>query len=41
MTLYVLGDAKPEYPESDNWWAAPDAQIIGRVVFKENASVWF
>ena len=41
MTLYALGDAKPEYPESDNWWAAPDAQIIGKVVFKENASVWF
>lgn len=41
MTLYALGAFSPEFPESGNWWSAPDAQIIGKVIFKENASVWF
>jgi len=41
MTLYALGASSPEFPESGNWWSAPDAQIIGKVIFKENASVWF
>ena len=41
MTLYALGEVSPEFPESGNCWSAPDAQIIGKVIFKENASVWF
>ena len=40
MTLYALGEVSPEFPESGNCWSAPDAQIIGKVIFKENASVW-
>lgn len=41
MTFYALGDKSPITPDSGNWWAAPNAQIIGDVEFKENASVWF
>lgn len=41
MTLYALGDVQPVFPDSGNWWSAPDAQVIGNVVFKENASIWF
>ena len=41
MSLYALGAFSPEFPESGNWWSAPDAQIIGKVIFNENASVWF
>ena len=40
MTLMPWGRF-PEFPASGNCWSAPDAQIIGRVIFKENASVWF
>lgn len=41
MTFYTLGDKSPIVPNTGNWWAAPNAQIIGDVEFKENASVWF
>ena len=39
MTVYALGDDIPQcHPTS---WAAPDANLIGKVVLEENASVWF
>ncbi len=41
MTFYALDDKTPTTPQSGNWWAAPDAQIIGDVKFEENASIWF
>ncbi len=41
MTFYALEDKRPTTPQSGNWWAAPNAQIIGNVEFKENASAWF
>lgn len=41
MTIYSLGDARPEFPEGGGFWIAPDARVIGRVRLKENASVWF
>lgn len=41
MTLYTLGDMKPEIPSSGNYWVAPDAQVMGNIRLCENASVWF
>lgn len=41
MSFYALGDKTPIVPKSGNWWVAPNAQIIGDVELKENASVWF
>ena len=41
MAIYALGDVAPVLPESDNYWVAPDAQVMGNIVLKENASVWF
>lgn len=41
MTVYALGEKKPDLPESGNYWVAPDAQVIGNVKLLENASVWF
>ncbi len=41
MTAYKLGIKIPTYPSSGNYWYAPNASIIGDVVFSENASVWF
>lgn len=41
MTIYSLENARPEFPDRDEFWVAPDASIIGRVRLKRNASVWF
>ena len=41
MAIYALGNVTPVFPETDNYWVAPDAQVMGNIVLKENASVWF
>lgn len=41
MTVYALGDARPELLEGGEFWIAPSASVIGRVRLKANASVWF
>lgn len=41
MTFYALGDFTPELPENGDFWVAPDANIIGRVVLGQATSVWF
>lgn len=39
MTIYALGEHCPEiHPDT---WVAPDANLIGKVVLEEGASVWF
>ncbi|MBB97159.1 MAG: gamma carbonic anhydrase family protein [Rhodobacteraceae bacterium] len=39
MTIYALDGMHPEVHEDS--WVAPDANLIGRVVLEEAASVWF
>ena len=41
MTVYDLGRATPNLPSTDEYWIAPSASVIGDVVLKNNASVWF
>ena len=41
MPIYALGDRSPLFPESGNYWVAPDAQLMGSIELHENASVWF
>jgi carbonic anhydrase/acetyltransferase-like protein (isoleucine patch superfamily) len=41
MPVYALADADLEVEDADAWWVAPGAVVIGRVVLKRNASVWF
>ena len=41
MAIYALGDVTPVFPETGNYWVAPDAHVMGNIVLKENASVWF
>ena len=41
MAIYALGDVTPVFPETGTYWVAPDAQVMGNIVLKENASVWF
>lgn len=41
MAVYNLGGVTPELPNEDEYWIAPSAAVIGRVILKKNASVWF
>src|SRR3954467_6950964 len=41
MSVYNLGGVAPELPEEDEYWIAPNAAVIGRVILKKNASVWW
>jgi carbonic anhydrase/acetyltransferase-like protein (isoleucine patch superfamily) len=41
MPLYAIDDIQPELPDSQDFWIAPDATLIGRVRLKQHASVWF
>ncbi|RIJ23343.1 gamma carbonic anhydrase family protein [Henriciella barbarensis] len=41
MALFDLDGVKPVTPESGNYWVAENATVLGRVILKENASVWF
>ena len=39
MTLYALDGIAPQIAEDT--WIAPDANLIGRIVVEEAASIWF
>jgi len=41
MTLYALDGVAPQTPDDGAYWVAPDAQVIGRVVLGQDASIWF
>ena len=41
MTVYALGDRRPTLPENGEYWIAPSASVMGSVVLKKNASVWW
>jgi len=41
MTFYALDGHRPQTPRDGDFWVAPDANIIGRVVLGPATSVWF
>lgn len=41
MPIYALADADLEVEDENAFWVAPTAVVIGRVVLKRNASVWW
>lgn len=41
MPLYQLEESRPELPGEGNYWVAPDAMLVGKVVLKQDTSVWF
>ena len=41
MTLYAIDGTSPTLPDDDDYWIAPDANVIGHVVLQTGASVWF
>ena len=41
MGAYRLGERTPVTPEGDEYWIAPTAVVLGHVILKNNASIWF
>lgn len=41
MTIYALDGHTPELPTDGDYWIAPDANVIGKVILHSGASVWF
>lgn len=41
MTIYALGKHRPQFPDDGDYWVAPDANLIGRIILGSGASVWF
>jgi len=41
MPVYALGETRPILPPEGQYWIAPNAQVMGRVELKTNASIWF
>ena len=41
MAVYNLGNVTPELPNDDEYWIAPTAAVMGKVILKKNASVWW
>ena len=41
MTVYSLGAASPSLPAPGEYWIAPTASVMGNVILKKNASIWW
>lgn len=41
MTVYALGDKKPQLPPEGEYWIAPNAVVLGDVILEPGASIWF
>jgi carbonic anhydrase/acetyltransferase-like protein (isoleucine patch superfamily) len=41
MTVYALGALAPQVPAEGEYWIAPTASVMGDVVLKKNASIWW
>ena len=41
MPIYALGDVAPRLPDEGDFWIAPDVMVIGDLVMKSGASLWF
>lgn len=41
MNIHALGDKSPQLPPKGEYWVAPGAWVLGDVILKPGASVWF
>ncbi len=41
MPIFQLSDKRPQLPPPDEYWIAPGAIVVGDVILRRNASVWF
>ena len=39
--LYALDGVSPTLPPAGEYWIAPNATVLGNVILRRNASVWF
>jgi len=39
--IYDLGEDRVQLPEDGEYWIAPGAVLVGKVILHRNASVWF
>lgn len=39
--IYELNGVRPELPAPDSFWIAPGAVVLGKVILRRDASVWF
>ncbi len=41
MAIYSLSNDAPQFPQSGNYWVAPNATLIGKIILHENTSIWW
>jgi carbonic anhydrase/acetyltransferase-like protein (isoleucine patch superfamily) len=41
MPIFTLDQRTPEFPESGEYWVAPNATLIGDIRLRDEASIWF
>ncbi len=41
MTIYTLDQVAPSLPDGDDFWIAPDANLIADVTIESGVSIWF
>lgn len=41
MSVYALGDVRPQLPPPGAFWVAPSAHVIGNVRLGEDVGIWF
>ncbi|MCB1510019.1 MAG: gamma carbonic anhydrase family protein [Hyphomicrobiaceae bacterium] len=41
MALYTLDNLRVTTPDSDQYWVADNATVLGNIVLEENSSIWF
>lgn len=41
MSIYELDGVAPELPADGDYWVAPGARVMGRVVLASGVSIWF
>jgi len=41
LPVYDLGEKRPILPPEGEYWIAPNAEVMGAVTLKRNASIWF
>lgn len=41
MSLYALDGLAPVVPEDGDFWVAPNAQVMGKVIIESGVGIWF
>lgn len=41
MTLYSLDGMSPQLPDDEDFWIAPDANVVGQIIIRSKSSIWF